>query len=101
MELPSNLTAITASLVDNAAGTNQTRFIVLVTAEEMDETAEAGLAGMATYRHPDPAMFAAQEMIFVYVDAQQYERKVFRASDSRWFGAIVRIDLSVSSSRWN
>ncbi len=50
--LPSNVTALTASLVGNAAGTNQTRFIVLVTAEEMDEAAEAGRASMAAYRPP-------------------------------------------------
>lgn len=52
VELPGNVTALSASLVGNAAGTNQTRFIVLATPEEVDEAAEAGRASMPAYRPP-------------------------------------------------
>ncbi|MCB0071706.1 MAG: GYD domain-containing protein [Caldilineaceae bacterium] len=52
VDLPSNVVALKGSLLGNAAGTNQVRYTVLATPEEVDEAAESARSSMDAYRAP-------------------------------------------------
>ncbi len=52
VDLPGNVNAVAASLVANATGTVKASYTVLITPEEVDETAAQGRQLAAAYRAP-------------------------------------------------